>query len=78
MSEETRYKGNFEVDMSKLEGDIVLCPNPKCGTTIDPNNENDYVFLDTKREKGELKELTIGCQKCYSKIRLTGFLDKET
>jgi len=71
MSEETKYKGRFKVDMSKLEG--VTFPCPKCETTIDPDNEGSYVILDVKKEEGILKELTIGCLKCYSRIRLTEF-----
>ena len=48
---------------------------PKCGMKISPDddtNEN-YEIIETKVQKGELVELKIGCGKCRSKLRLTGF-----
>ncbi|MBT8171359.1 hypothetical protein KJN74_00610 [Candidatus Bathyarchaeota archaeon] len=64
----------YELDLTELtgEGDFT-CPN--CGIVISPEDETDsvYVILGTKVSGDQLKELEIQCNRCKSKIRLSGF-----
>jgi hypothetical protein len=60
---------------SQLIADDGSFQCPKCGIKISPEddtNEN-YEIIETKVQKGELVELIIGCGKCGSTLRLTGF-----
>ena len=64
----------YNLDLTELQGEgEFLCPG--CGTVISPEDETDtvYIILDTKVTNDELEELIIQCNKCKSKIRLTGF-----
>jgi len=65
----------FTIDLSKIEGKGDF-PCPSCGVTISPEDESDSVYsiLETKVHDETLEELVIQCNKCGSKIRLTGFL----
>ena len=64
----------YELDLTKLQGEgDFKCPG--CGITISPEDETDsvYVILGTKLSGDQLKELEIQCNRCKSKIRLSGF-----
>jgi len=67
----------FTIDLSKIEGKGDF-PCPKCGVNISPEDESDdvYLILETKVHGDSLEELVIQCNKCGSKIRLTGFLSQ--
>lgn len=63
-----------ELDLTKLEGEgEFTCPS--CGIVISPEDETDavYTILGTKVSGDQLKELEIQCNRCKSKIRLSGF-----
>jgi len=65
----------FTIDLSKVEGKGDF-PCPNCGVVISPDDMSDsvYCIVDTKVNGDSLEELLIQCNKCGSKIRLTGFL----
>jgi len=65
----------YVVDLTKIDGDGAF-PCPHCGVVISPDDESEevYTILDTKLKGEELEELIIQCNKCQSRIRLTGFL----
>lgn len=63
-----------ELDLTKIQGKgDFSCPN--CGVTISPEDESDdvYIILEEKIRNNALEELVIQCNKCSSRIRLTGF-----
>lgn len=65
----------FKIDLKKIEGSgDFACPN--CGIMISPEDEteNVYTILETKMKKEFLEELIIQCNRCGSRIHLTGFL----
>jgi predicted RNA-binding Zn-ribbon protein involved in translation (DUF1610 family) len=64
----------YKIDLAAIEGDgSFQCP--KCGLSISPDDESEenYQILNTKVINDELAELVIGCGKCGSKIKVTGF-----
>ena len=64
----------YEVDLTKIQGEgNISCPN--CGVIISPEDETEEVYrvLETKVRGEDLEELLIQCNKCGSKIRLSGF-----
>ncbi len=65
----------FTVDLASIEGNGDF-PCPCCGTRISPEDTTDtvYTIVDTQMNGEALEELTIQCNKCGSKIRLTGFV----
>lgn len=65
----------YKVDLTKIEGDGDF-PCPSCGTVISPDDETEdvYVILETRLKNEALQELVIQCNRCKSKIHLTGFL----
>ena len=65
----------YRVDLTKIEGDGDF-PCPNCGAIISPDDETEdiYVILETKLKDEALQELVIQCNRCKSKIHLTGFL----
>jgi hypothetical protein len=65
----------YRIDLTKIEGDGDF-PCPSCGTVISPEDESEevYVILETKLKDEALHELVIQCNRCKSKIHLTGFL----
>ena len=65
----------FTIDLAKIEGKGDF-PCPNCGGNISPDDqtENAYSIVDTKVNSESLEELTIQCNKCGSKIRLTVFI----
>jgi phage terminase large subunit GpA-like protein len=70
-----RRMNEYVVDLTKIDGDGAF-PCPHCGVVISPDDESEevYTILDTKLKGEELEELIIQCNKCQSRIRLTGFL----
>lgn len=71
----TKKSAMYTVDLTKIDGDGAF-PCPKCGTMISPDDETEeaYRIVETKVRNDELAELVLTCNKCRSKIRLTGFL----
>jgi len=65
----------YRIDLTKIEGDGDF-PCPSCGVIISPDDESKdiYVILETRLKHEALQELVIQCNKCRSKIHLTGFL----
>jgi len=65
----------YKIDLTKIEGDGDF-PCPNCGVVISPEDESEdvYVILETKLRDENLQELVIQCNRCKSKIHLTGFL----
>jgi len=64
----------YKLNLAELQGEgEFTCPG--CGTVISPEDETEdvYVILDTKISDNTLEELKIQCNRCKSKIRLTGF-----
>ena len=63
-----------ELDLTKIEGNGDF-PCPNCGVTISPEDESEevYIILEEKVRNEALEELVIQCNKCSSRIRLTGF-----
>ena len=71
---ETEQAAINEIDLTKIEGNgDITCPN--CGVTISPEDESEevYIIIDEKVKDDALEELTIQCNACSCKIRLTGF-----
>ncbi len=78
MKKPTVKKGRtYTIDLTKINGDGAF-PCPKCGVIISPDDETEevYTVLETKVKNDELAELVLMCNKCRSKIRLTGFLSQ--
>ena len=63
-----------ELDLTRIEGNGDF-PCPFCGIIISPEDESEevYTIIDEKVNGEFLEELTIQCNTCSSKIRLTGF-----
>ena len=64
----------YRFDLSRIQGnEDVLCP--KCGVTLSPDDETEYKYciLEAKVRDNNLEEIIIQCQRCRSRIRLTGF-----
>lgn len=72
---ETKTGETYTIDLMKIDGDGAF-PCPKCGTMISPDDETEEVYkiVETRVKKDELRELTLECNQCGSKIKLTGFL----
>jgi len=64
----------YRIDLTKIEG-YGDFPCPSCGAVISPDDETEdvYVILTTKLKGDALQGLVIQCNKCRSKIHLTGF-----
>ena len=71
----TRKSMMYTVNLTKIDGDGAF-PCPKCGAIISPEDETEevYTIVETTVKKDELAELVLMCNRCRSKIRLTGFL----
>ena len=63
-----------ELDLTKIDGNGDF-PCPNCGISISPEDESEdvYTILEEKVRNDVLEELVIRCNKCSSRIRLTGF-----
>jgi hypothetical protein len=73
------HKEKFTLDLAKIEGNgDFSCP--KCGTAISPDDDTEgtYSIVEPRVNGHSLKELVIQCNRCASKLHLTGFslLDK--
>jgi predicted RNA-binding Zn-ribbon protein involved in translation (DUF1610 family) len=64
----------IELDLTKIDGNGDF-PCPTCGVTISPEDESEdvYTILEEKVRGDVLEEMVIQCNKCASRIRLTGF-----
>jgi hypothetical protein len=71
---QTKQVGISELDLTKIDGNGDF-PCPVCGVTISPEDESEdvYVILEEKVNGDVLEEMVIQCNKCSSRIRLTGF-----
>ena len=65
------------IDLTTIDGEGAF-PCPCCGATISPEDETEevYTIKETKVKGSELSELILTCNRCRSKIRLTGFLSQ--
>jgi DNA-directed RNA polymerase subunit RPC12/RpoP len=64
----------YKIDLTKIEGNgDFACP--RCGTKISPDEETEAVYsiLGSKVNSSGLEEVVICCNKCSSRIHLTGF-----
>jgi DNA-directed RNA polymerase subunit RPC12/RpoP len=74
MNKLSKKQDEYSINLATVDGDGAFkCP--KCGMSISPEDETEdnYKILDTKVLNDELVELVIACEKCGSKIVLTGF-----
>jgi hypothetical protein len=62
------------IDLTKIDGNGAF-PCPKCAVVISPEDETEEVYkiVDTKISNNQLVELTIMCNNCKIKMKLTGF-----
>lgn len=67
-------KVDHSIDLTKIDGDGAF-PCPRCAVVISPEDETEEVYkiVDTKVDNNELVELTIMCNNCKTKMKLTGF-----
>jgi predicted RNA-binding Zn-ribbon protein involved in translation (DUF1610 family) len=63
-----------ELDLTKIDGNGDF-PCPNCGVIISPEDETEdvYTIVEEKVSNDVLEEMMIQCNKCGSRIRLTGF-----
>jgi hypothetical protein len=64
----------YNLDLTRLEGKgDFTCPC--CGCLISPDDETEEVYsvLEAKVSDNLLEDLTVRCNRCGSKIVLTGF-----
>jgi len=69
----------YDLDLTKLEGNgDFACP--RCGILISPDDETEEVYsiLEAKISDSFLKNLIVRCNRCGSKIVLTGSSMLET
>jgi uncharacterized C2H2 Zn-finger protein len=64
----------YIVDLTKINGSGDF-PCPRCGTVISPDDctEEAYSILEPKVNNHGLEELVLRCNRCASKLHLTGF-----
>ena len=79
MTMSTKRQQIYKIDLTKIEGDGDF-PCPKCGAVISPDDESEqvYTIVDTRMRGDILEELIINCNKCGSKIHITGFLQQQS
>ena len=58
---------DYEIDLGKLKGAGEF-PCPKCGTTINPDDDSDTIYKISGAREGI--SLTLDCLKCNTKTRL--------
>ncbi|MCJ7768621.1 hypothetical protein MUP79_09555 [Candidatus Bathyarchaeota archaeon] len=77
MNKETVGESMHSIDLTKIDGDGAF-PCPRCGTMISPDDESEetYHIVGTKVKGDELAELVLMCNKCKTKIKLTGFMSQ--
>ena len=63
-----------ELDLTKIDGNGDF-PCPNCGVIISPEDESEdvYAIVEETVRNDVLEEMLIQCNKCGSRIRLTGF-----
>ena len=64
----------FTIDLARINGKGEFkCP--KCGVKISPDDtsEKTYSILETEMKGDSLDKIRLQCNKCQSKIHLTGF-----
>lgn len=64
----------YSIDLTKIDGNGEFkCP--RCGTEMSPDDETEdvYTILETVIEKDFLQKIILECNRCRSKIQLTGF-----
>jgi len=64
----------YTIDLSRIRGKgNVRCP--KCGVEISPDDTSDevYTVLQPIVSKDSLERLVLQCNRCGSRINLTGF-----
>jgi predicted RNA-binding Zn-ribbon protein involved in translation (DUF1610 family) len=62
------------IDLYKIKGKGEFeCP--KCGTKISPDDlsETAYKIVETRVKEDRLEKVILQCNKCGSKLQLTGF-----
>lgn len=75
MSTNKKPQQIYKIDLTQIEGEGDF-PCPRCGSMISPDDESEqvYTIVDTKMRGDTLEELIITCNKCGSKIHITGFV----
>lgn len=71
-----KQKQVFALDLTKIDGSGDLsCP--RCGAAISPDDctEEAYSIMETKVNSQGLEEVVIRCNRCTSRIHLTGFAE---
>jgi hypothetical protein len=69
-----KYRRVFEVDLTQIDGDgDFSCP--RCENVISPDDasEETYSIVEPKVNSRGLDKVIIHCNKCSSRILLTGF-----
>ncbi len=69
-----KSKNSLTLNLTQIEGDgDFSCP--KCGTAISPDDdtEGNYSIVEPKVNSRGLKEVIIRCNRCASRLHLTGF-----
>ena len=63
-----------KLDLTKIDGNGDF-PCPNCGVIISPEDETEdvYIIVEETVRNDALEEMLIQCNKCGSRIRLTGF-----
>lgn len=64
----------YTIDLTKIKGSgEIKCP--RCGVEISPDDETEavYTILETLTERDCLEKIILQCNKCGSRIHLTGF-----
>lgn len=65
---------SYTIDLTEIEGSGKFkCP--RCGVEISPddNTEDAYVILESVMKGNRLERIILQCNRCKSKIHLTGF-----
>jgi phage terminase large subunit GpA-like protein len=64
----------YTIDLTKIDGKGEFrCP--RCGTEMSPDDETEdvYTILETATKEDWLEKIIPQCNKCRSRIHLTGF-----
>ena len=69
-----KTKETYVIDLYKIKGNGEFkCP--KCGTKISPDDLSGdvYTITETQVKEDRLEKVILHCNKCGSKLHLTGF-----
>ncbi len=70
----TRQVEDYTIDLIRTRGKGDLrCPKCKVRISPDDMTEDVYTVLEPVMKADKLEKLTLQCNKCKSKIHLTGF-----